>query len=222
MIYYHLTDEENLKSIIKDGLKPLIGKNSKLGGEKEPAIYLCKRKDLPYWKILLNKNILICIRLTKDQEKNLLSFNYSNYGEFLCKEMIPKEQINLSKCKIEKKKAMKDLCISHIYSIGNMCSDIVEYYSASSKDKNEYLCLKRALQCMLQSLSRLDYTSLNKSEIINAIKDSSNEDYAFTDKCGKENIRMYEKISMYEDDVLSGYAHQLTEYIKHTFADFLQ
>ena len=222
LLYYHLTDKENLKTIFQEGLKPLIGENSKLGGEKEPAIYLCRRKDLPYWKILLNKNIPICINLTKEQEKNIELFNYSNYSEFLYKDIIHKEQIKLSKCKIKTENAMKDLCISYIYSIGNICSDIIRYYYTNPKDINQCEFLKHALRCTLNCLSHLDYTSLSQLEIINTIKDSGDGAFAFTDKYFKEDIRLYEKISMYGNDELSKYTSQLTEFVKHTFKDFLK
>lgn len=222
MLYYHLTDEKTAKTILKEGLKPLLGENSKLCEEKEPAIYLCGRKDLPYWKILLDRNIPICVRLTKEQEESLEPFNYSYYSEFLLKTAIPKEQVDLSQCQIETEKAMKDLCVSYIYTIGNVCSDIIRYYYTNSDDVNQCQYLKCLLKCTLQSLSRLNYTSLNQSEIINTIKDSGEGAFAFTDRYFTEDVRLYEKISTYEKDELSEYTSQLTEFVKHTFKDFLK
>lgn len=53
---YHITTKEHLPLIQQLGLIPMIGENSRIGGEPEPAVYLCERADLPFWKILLGCN----------------------------------------------------------------------------------------------------------------------------------------------------------------------
>ena len=46
MILYHVTTDESLDSILKDGLKPLIGERS-IKIEKHPAIYLFPTINIP-------------------------------------------------------------------------------------------------------------------------------------------------------------------------------
>lgn len=58
---YHITDKPTTAKILKEGLKPMIGPNSKLVDETEPAIYLCRRKDIYYWQILLQKFVILAI-----------------------------------------------------------------------------------------------------------------------------------------------------------------
>lgn len=41
---YHVTTEENAKSILKNGLIPKIGERSQLIGETEKYVYLCGKK----------------------------------------------------------------------------------------------------------------------------------------------------------------------------------
>lgn len=217
-----MTNQENAEIILQKGLKPLIGENSKLCEENEPAIYLCKREDLPYWRILLDRNVPICVNLTKEQEKNLELFNYSYYSEFLLKTAIPKEQVKLSRCRVVTNEAMKNLCISYIYKMGNICSAVIRYYYTNSKDTNQCQYLKKILKCTLQSLSQLDYTSLTQTEIMSTIIDSGDGSFAFTDRYLGEEIRLYEKISMYGNDELSEYTSQLTKYIKHVFGKYLK
>lgn len=43
--YYHLTDETNLVSIMREGLKPQLGPRSKLFGETTEAIYMFPSLD---------------------------------------------------------------------------------------------------------------------------------------------------------------------------------
>ena len=192
-----MTNQENAEIILQKGLKPLIGENSKLCEENEPAIYLCKREDLPYWRILLDRNVPICVNLTK-------------------------EQVKLSRCRVVTNEAMKNLCISYIYKMGNICSAVIRYYYTNSKDTNQCQYLKKILKCTLQSLSQLDYTSLTQKEIMSTIIDSGDGSFAFTDHYLGEEIRLYEKISMYGNDELSEYTNQLTKYIKHVFGKYLK
>lgn len=50
--FYHITTENNVRKILQQGLKPQIGPNSRAINETQPAIYFCKKEDIPYWQIL--------------------------------------------------------------------------------------------------------------------------------------------------------------------------
>lgn len=46
-IAYHVTTEDNLQSILKSGLVPMVGQNSTTGNEMDPAVYLfASREDV--------------------------------------------------------------------------------------------------------------------------------------------------------------------------------
>lgn len=82
---YHVTTEENAKSILKNGLIPKIGERSQLVGETEKYVYLCGRKDVPFWSLILDKPVVLRVEM-KDGEVNENNvYQYSYYSETLTK-----------------------------------------------------------------------------------------------------------------------------------------
>lgn len=83
MKYYHLTSETEVGSILKNGLKPLIGENSESVGETEERVYLTDYDSVKYWARLLNRNVLLEVDMDKEIQ---FSYQYgdavSTYNEF--------------------------------------------------------------------------------------------------------------------------------------------
>ena len=73
---YHLTDTNTAKRILQEGLKPLIGERSRIVEEEEARIYLSDKKSIPYWKILLEKNVLLRIDAEKLNPEKLDHYPY--------------------------------------------------------------------------------------------------------------------------------------------------
>lgn len=127
--YYHVTDKENLKSILENGLEPRIGKQSSLVGEQEPFVFLCKRKDVGKWKIILNKQVVLQIRNLKIPDDNFNHFYICD--EFFVQSNIPVSDIkrvytNFNYTKDE----MKNICLSYIDIISAMTvfiAKVLEY-----------------------------------------------------------------------------------------------
>ena len=94
---YHVTTEENAKSILKNGLIPKIGERSQLVGETEKYVYLCGRKDVPFWSLILDKPVVLRVEM-KDGEVNENNvYQYSYYSETLTESVIPAERIRKSR-----------------------------------------------------------------------------------------------------------------------------
>ena len=91
-IYYHLTTEDNAKKILKEGLKPMIGDNSSLVEESKPAIYLSDFESIIYWKIILDRNVILQVDCDIEPKK----CNYSLYNEYILHREIPAEKIQIS------------------------------------------------------------------------------------------------------------------------------
>ena len=93
---YHVTTEENAKSILKNGLIPKIGERSQLVGETEKYVYLCGRKDVPFWSV--DDTVKAAVAEMKDgevDENNV--YQYSYYSETLAETAIPAERIRKSR-----------------------------------------------------------------------------------------------------------------------------
>lgn len=95
---YHLTRPEYLDQILTEGLKPMIGNNSKRVNEEKPMIYLTEKKYLPYWNILLGQpGILLRIDMSYVKVEKFHEWTYSFYKERRSNQLIPKEAISLVK-----------------------------------------------------------------------------------------------------------------------------
>lgn len=120
--YYRYAD---MKSLMEQGLLPMIGGNSSANAEEESCIYLCKRKDVGYWKIILQCPVVLQVSgISPDECEH---FEYSYYGEYLCRKAISPKQIK--KLHIEAtEKQMKDLCLSFLYSASLLLVKICRHY----------------------------------------------------------------------------------------------
>ena len=95
---YHLTRPEYLDQILTEGLKPMIGNNSKRVNEEKPMIYLTEKKYLPYWNMLLGQpGILLRINMSYVKVEKCHEWTYSFYKEYVSDELIPKEAVSIVK-----------------------------------------------------------------------------------------------------------------------------
>ena len=94
---YHVTTEENAKSILKNGLIPKIGERSQLVGETEKYVYLCGRKDVPFWSLILDKPVVLRVEMKDGEVDENNVYQYSYYSETLTETAIPAERIRKSR-----------------------------------------------------------------------------------------------------------------------------
>lgn len=94
---YHLTRPEYLDRILSEGLKPIVGDNSKLVDDMVPASHMCERKYLPYWNLLLDRpGALLKIDTSYLCEDRIQERNYHLYREKIYDELIPKEAVSVA------------------------------------------------------------------------------------------------------------------------------
>lgn len=214
--FYHLTDKENLKSILTSGLEPRIGENSKRAQEEENQIYLCKRCDLPYWKILLKKNIVLQIKDINEDETR--AYPYNLYDEYLYDKNIPAENIKRVYTPAPTEKHMKRLCQSYIESLNRITTTFARY--CYDKDGYEIQTdqLEQSMHCLLYCLNNLDYSVCTKKEIRQQLKaDGECGEYTFLDTYLDTGHRLYEQLILYEGMELIEERTKLYNYIKTTF-----
>lgn len=77
---YHVTTEENAKSILKNGLIPKIGERSQLVGETEKYVYLCGRKDVPFWSLILDKPVVLRVEVKIPHTQGYVACNTHRSG----------------------------------------------------------------------------------------------------------------------------------------------
>lgn len=192
---YHLTNEKSLKNILKNGLQPKIGKNSKACGEKNKLIYLSDYEDVPYWKILLGQNILL--RVNTDKLSDFKYCRYDFYNEYLYDRNIPAEYItvedNLPQLNLEQR---KEFTLSAITTIGKICRKFCDY--KIYEDKSDLDFVNYRIENMKTMLSNLDFSELSKVDVINHIENLNEEGIVtLTDFCYDlpEETRLWELLN---------------------------
>ena len=219
---YHLTTEANATKILKTGLKPHAGKRSKLAGDERYGIFLCEKKDIAYWQIILNLPVLLEVTFDADklaseiESKVMDYFKYTYYSEHIYTKDIPASNIKRVTMQLKTKRAMQRLCVSETYSISRFCELCARYYDEDGYyygDKELYEDLVADVDTLLFVLPHLDFGS-NKKSVINAIKQAGeNCMYTLCDWYYNEGKRLYQKLIEYSEDELTRKRNKLYRFI---------
>lgn len=217
MYFYHVTDKKNVDSILKNGITPQIGENSKICEESTQAIYLCKRKDVPYWKTILGKSAVI--QVSSLNEDDVEKYEYSCYNEYVYEKQIFPEQ-----CKQiyvpNKESAMHDLCISYLYSISGITVTLARHYSGADYDMDSLYVM---LNSLVRTLNRLDYSCVEKKEIRHELKAAGENGHCtFVDHYLDTPFRLYQQLLNYPKDDLTELRETLYAFIKQNFKGCLR
>ena len=214
-IYYHLTTEDNAKKILKEGLKPMIGDNSSLVEESKPAIYLSDFESIIYWKIILDRNVILQVDCDIEPKK----CNYSLYNEYILHREIPAEKIQIStfcESNSEYKSCMKKLCNDYLWIFSEFCSDCAYYYSGMQAVKREefFKELLISSKSIVNTMYNLNYNYTDKKSIINEIKmQVEGIGYTSCDIYFNTGKRLYEMLIEYPEDDLSENRKKIYDYI---------
>lgn len=164
---YHVTTEENVKSILKNGLIPKIGERSQLVGETEKYVYLCGRKDVPFWSLILDKPVVLRVEM-KDGEVNENNvYQYSYYSETLTETAIPAERIRKSRVSRSlTDEQMKDLALSYVDMISLICVKFAEYITYIDDEPEEEAAEDRqaielTIEALKFTLPHLNFSGVN-------------------------------------------------------------
>lgn len=231
MKYYHLTSEENLDSILKEGLKCMVGENSTIVGDKEKVIYLSDYNYLDYWSILLDRNIILEIDSEGIDINNIDEYSYGMYKEIIYSKDIQPQYITIANnIVIDNSKAMRVLCTSFIYYINRLVSSIAKIFTSSYANKRynsedlqkEKHLISKNIKSVLCILNRLDYSVLPSDEIKSILRQFGDDgEYTFCDTYMNTDKRLWEQLLFYDAGDLSEDFRKLHDCIKNTFKDCL-
>lgn len=215
MVFYHTTSKQNLENILREGLTPMIGENSKLVGEQEKAVFLTDSKSLPYWQIILNQPVTLRISGLNESDVNI--FSYGNYKEYMYNRIIPAENIKIVKRKRHDIEAMKKLCKSYMYSLSDFSKNCARYYE--KMDDNDMLNdLVMQSASLLKVLYNLDFNSLSVAEKKKILKDMGKSGlYTICDQYYDTGKRLYQMLKDYPKDALTENRIKVYNYIKANF-----
>ena len=224
--FYHVTKKEYLETILKNGLKPSIGDNSLLAQEDTPRIYLCAYDDIPYWKILLNADVVLEIsNLDRDFDG---TYEYEYYSEYITTISIPAEHITVMDYTIDTTEYMQTLCIDVLHRLSTYLMRCAQYYDREKDIVDNadeiYDALKQLSRLYVMTLPRLNYqtcdTKLIESELRYRAEDCC--EYTLCDEYHNTGERLWTQVKYYPKDDLYDSNMRIYEYIRNNLADKLE
>ena len=206
LLLYHVTTHAKVKRILRDGLQPKIGKNSRLCNEQSARIYLCEISDVPVWKLLTQSHSLIEVDMTKIDEEPT-QYYYSGYSEYLCTKPIPPEALKYVPMRFSLKEANYELCMGFMRSICSLCEDVVSYYWHKEHGlpvpENQTMdTIAKDIACIEHISNSLRYDKVSDEDLRSYLVDTLSADgfITFCDEYRDSGILLYEKLIQYPDD----------------------
>lgn len=222
---YHITTKEALPEILKNGLKPMIGNNSQLVDESIPAVYLCRHKDVPYWRILLDKSVVLKIDISYFTAKELddIFFSYELYAEYVYRKEIPPHIISRCYIPLQQERQMRDLCMGYLHRVSYLTVVAARYYTDNDMWRYASIDVKNMIDETLKILKRLDYSVCEKSDIRNELRTAAEYgEWTFDDLYISSNKRLYQQLLLYGNDELTQSRKKLYKYICTNFKGCLR
>lgn len=224
---YHVTTEENVKSILKNGLIPKIGERSQLVGETEKYVYLCGRKDVPFWSLILDKPVVLRVEM-KDGEVNENNvYQYSYYSETLTETAIPAERIRKSRVSRSlTDEQMKDLALSYVDMISLICVKFAEYITYIDDEPEEEAAEDRqaielTIEALKFTLPHLNFSGVNAKMLRDHLHERGDGGCTLCDRYepnweeGEKYIRLYDLLNSHP--LATNNTKWLYKWLKKTF-----
>ena len=224
---YHLTTLEALPAIFKNGIEPRIGARSLCAGESQPSVYLCERKDIPYWRIILGVTTALKIDTSLLNTTKIHKFSYDTYNEYIYNDIIPTQVISRTSTVAPTASNKITLCESYIITISELVLATVKYYEkAAGKQENQYHEQKEWLEhrydATLYALNNLNYNIMTTKMKRNFLKQYGDSgEYTFLDTFKNTPNKLYQQMANYEPDDLTNKIMKLKTFIETSFTDCL-
>ena len=219
--YYHLTSAVKLNGIMRDGLLPDVGSNSSKVGEDVNMVYLCKEDDVPYWKLILDRDTLLEVRISSDT--NIDRYAYGYYTEYLYPYVIPAEQLRLVAMTLVPMHIYDVLRLEYLMTCSTVINDVVRRYHHKQPFDEAYVFgLDATCNNYIATMSRLNYADANRTRLSNCLLREANEgETTLCDLYANTTQRFYQVFeAICKDNNCSG-GLKLVNFLKQYLGDVL-
>lgn len=219
---YHVTNKDNLKSILHWGLTPRIGDNSKRIGNTEKLLYLCDKESIPLWKILLGYDMVLKIKIPDGCQIKAYDYTTSDgkrYHGFTTTQIIRKENIHIiyeNNFIDNEVSCMRHIAKDYLTELSRFC------YYAAMIPKARYPYLKKFCLTQMKEIYRkidpvldnLNFSVCGPFAVRNyLIKYSNSGNYSLADHYFDTERRLYEMLIRYEYDDMNEERRRISDYI---------
>lgn len=224
---YHVTTEESAKNILKNGLIPKIGERSQLVDETEKYVYLCGRKDVPFWSLILDKPVVLRVELKDGEVDENNVYQYSYYSETLTESVIPAERIRKSQVSRSlTDEQMKDLALSYVDMISFICVRFAEYITyiddePEEKAEEDKTAIELTIESLKFTLPHLNFSGINAKMLRDHLHERGDGGCTLCDryepnwKEGEKYIRLYDLLNSHP--LATDNTKWLYKWLKKTF-----
>lgn len=213
---YHLTDEASLKNILRNGLEPRLGDNSRFIRDDRKGVFLCDLDSIPYWEILLDRHVILAVDEEPDIEDEIV---YSGYREYYMRGVIPPEKISVINNNIsdaDRREAMRALCSGHLISMSVFTLDCARFYNNNSSLSEYDIWLQG--EALSAVLTRLDYNCAGQEEWRDYLKIYGEQgEYTFCDEYCRTGKRLWQQLIGYDEDVTARCREKIHNFIESKF-----
>ena len=190
-------------------------------------MYLCGRKDVPFWSLILDKSVVLRVEM-KDGEVNENNvYQYSYYSETLTETAIPAERIRKSRVSRSlTDEQMKDLALSYVDMISLICVKFAEYITYIDDEPEEEAtedrqAIELTIEALKFTLPHLNFSGVNAKCCVTIC---TKEEMAGTPLCdryepnwkeGEKYIRLYDLLNSHP--LATNNTKWLYKWLKKTF-----
>lgn len=202
---YHITSASRADTILKQGLLPMKGSNSDMVGESfDKVLFLCDYDDIPYWSVLLGKNVVLEVTTSGLDDSLFKRYDYTLYSEWMIKKPIGINHLSRNPMFINKAEVMPDLCLEYVLNVSDLIVLMTRMGTYPDRYEDRVDIVLREVDSLTTVMnSRLDMSALNEGTIIKKLKEYGDDgDYTMCDQyCVHTRTSgppLWEQLSMYD------------------------
>lgn len=213
---YHVTNTYFASDIIRKGLRPRIGDNSRFAGEQRPAVYLCALDDVAGWSIMLDADIVF--EVTGLEEDDLQITDFSCGREYAYFKPIPVNQVNIYTGYISVASGMIKLCKNVLLSICATIDYVTRMYDREPMTPKLSDEVNNRLECLLFTCNKVDYAYVSKNTVtVWLMEYADSGEYAFTDMYKDTGLRLWQQLVEWNDPKTEEARRNVYSYIHNNF-----
>lgn len=217
---YHVTTSDKLEDILRYGLIPKVGENSKAVGEYKSAIYLCDCENVGKWKAVLGHDTVL--RISNIDFDSLSNRDYIFLHEYISYNKIDPKDIEKVTIYTTKQQ-MEEICGNFTLHLCYLVCKIIRYYDGSYDDDKEFMekWIKYTIRATIDVMHRLNFDSVRHEVIADALINYGTEgEYTFLDTYNNTKYRLYEQMIRFPKDDLYNLRKELYDFIVETYKDY--